>query len=561
MQSALYGRSRIGLARKSMMTDSLPSFIQEAENARLASGIIYPHSNFYINFRIFMSVLLVYNAFVIPYRLANFWWYEHDDSYYLIESVGELFFLIHLVLQFFTAYTKDIDYITDKRKLAHHYLTGFFIVDFLSIIPLYEIHRYFIAVKLLRIGRLPQIFTLGDALGIKMKFFHIPVHVKAFLSRLFKWMMILIYCGHLFACFWILISRMEIDDKDTWLNRRELQNKHIYYQYTDAVYFIVTTFSTVGYGEIKPVLYSEKLFTMVMEFIGIALFAYLMGNINSVISSYKPKAVQMKEKEEELGTWIIRLDRYSNTGRRVPGTLVYSLQGFFKGFWTKDCQQVSEAKRPFLDQMPWNLRSRLMDYVFEDFLTDFSAFFSCVHKEEQEFRYEIVKRMYPQHFNRGAPIIPVGATTRSLYFISKGSVTVAAEELVCSFAEIPEHSYFGEGLIFSNSKSNHFGYFASPHFKGEVICMCIERKQFVEICRKYPKTTARLKSLALLREKKFRKVFIENQFVKNSRNHFCFRIDFPRSESTCLASGWLSERKYPQRSQYLPRSSIPREEI
>lgn len=53
--------------------------------------------------------------------------------------------------------------------------------------------------------------------------------------------------------------------------------------YIRAVYYIITTLTTVGYGDFKGFTNNEYLFEMAVEFIGIGFFSFLMGSINNIL--------------------------------------------------------------------------------------------------------------------------------------------------------------------------------------------------------------------------------------------------------------------------------------
>jgi hypothetical protein len=55
--------------------------------------------------------------------------------------------------------------------------------------------------------------------------------------------------------------------------------------YMLSLYWTVTTVSTVGYGDYSPNTDLEIVFTMIVQFVGIMLFAYLMGNVSNVITN------------------------------------------------------------------------------------------------------------------------------------------------------------------------------------------------------------------------------------------------------------------------------------
>lgn len=98
---------------------------------------------------------------------------------------------------------------------------------------------------------------------------------------------------HLMACLWIAIGR--IDDQ-SWVtkfvvkeqeNRNDIQITYFDYVvqiYANSFYFILTTITTVGYGDINGDTTYELLFSMCVEFIGLTFFSFLTGTISVMFS-------------------------------------------------------------------------------------------------------------------------------------------------------------------------------------------------------------------------------------------------------------------------------------
>ena len=59
------------------------------------------------------------------------------------------------------------------------------------------------------------------------------------------------------------------------------------FRYVTSLYFIVTTVTTVGYGDYSATNTSERLFLIMLEFLGISVFSIIMGNITSLKSDTK----------------------------------------------------------------------------------------------------------------------------------------------------------------------------------------------------------------------------------------------------------------------------------
>lgn len=89
-----------------------------------------------IKWDIFVFVMLIFTAFVVPLRLA---FSETDDVFWTIINVFiDLTFLVDVILSFFTTYfdEKTATRVTDKKMIAKTYLKTWFFIDVISILPL-----------------------------------------------------------------------------------------------------------------------------------------------------------------------------------------------------------------------------------------------------------------------------------------------------------------------------------------------------------------------------------------------------------------------------------------
>ena len=62
----------------------------------------------------------------------------------------------------------------------------------------------------------------------------------------------------------------------------------------NSLYFVMTTFATVGYGDFSPVTVPGKLFTILMYLVGIGLLGVVIGKIIDALTIYRRKREEGK---------------------------------------------------------------------------------------------------------------------------------------------------------------------------------------------------------------------------------------------------------------------------
>ena len=73
------------------------------------------------------------------------------------------------------------------------------------------------------------------------------------------------------------------------------------------MYFILTTLSTVGYGDYYPVTRNEQIASMFLQFICLTVFAQVMSNIMGYIAQLEEDTDQKQEKLQKWFTLIIQM--------------------------------------------------------------------------------------------------------------------------------------------------------------------------------------------------------------------------------------------------------------
>ena len=97
--------------------------------------------------------------------------------------------------------------------------------------------------------------------------------------------------------------------------------------------------------------------------------------------------------------------------------------------------------------------TQLIEHLFKSFINkDFKIFFKGL---EIKFKQEIVINLYPRKYSAREEIIPIDSGAKNLYFVLKGTVSVASKDRILDYVEFGEGSYFGDYLIFFRLRSSN----------------------------------------------------------------------------------------------------------
>lgn len=132
------------------------------------------------------------------------------------------------------------------------------------------------------------------------------------LKKAFLLVIQIIFVSHFFANLWILIGLIEMYEKqDGWILDNisdeilpESAKDDFYYLYITSIYWCITSFSSVGYGDISGLTKSEYNFQMFVEMVGIGFFGYMIGTFQSLLQGFAVKDLKA-EKQDEIDLWLI----------------------------------------------------------------------------------------------------------------------------------------------------------------------------------------------------------------------------------------------------------------
>ncbi len=337
-------------------------------------------------------------------------------------------FLLDLVINFNTAYYQRGEIITDGKAIRRHYLHRWFVVDLLSVLPL-DLLSVSIPVSVwglsfdlapaLRLVRLVRLLHLNELVNRwrHADFFN-PSVIR--LAILLLWILMV---AHWAACGWVLLGNIKPE-----YNAAE--------NYLRAFYWVITTFATIGYGDITPLNVPQIAYTIVIEIIGVGMFGYMIGNIASLLANLDIARSKYQEKINRLNLFMEYRD--------IPIVLRQKLRRYYRYMW--------ESRRGYdenllLKDLPSALQKELAMHIHAEVLEKIPIFRGA----EDGFIKEIVMKLAPAMFTPGDIIFREGEIGHNMYFISKGSVEIIHEHTGKVFATISQGGYFGEIALLMDS--------------------------------------------------------------------------------------------------------------
>jgi len=114
---------------------------------------------------------------------------------------------------------------------------------------------------------------------------NISKQAKSNVQSIISQFIILFTIMHVVACGWIFVGLKE--GWGTWIDNEGFSVSKYKddpsFVYITSLYWVVTTLTTVGYGDIFGSTDAEYIYTMIVEFIGILVFSIIMSTVNSFL--------------------------------------------------------------------------------------------------------------------------------------------------------------------------------------------------------------------------------------------------------------------------------------
>jgi hypothetical protein len=392
---------------------------------------IRENSRFRIGWDLFVLVLIIASCLLIPFQIA----FQHVTNWSGTELVYliDLFFLIDIVLNFFTSSRHKGAEITDRKKTAAHYLKTLFVIDLVANFPLDAFFMMFqdiqvYNVSLVLILRIPRLLRIVRMFVIFRRW-EMQSWTNSGYLRITKFFTAVMLFTHWIACAWYLVAYISDFPPDCWVMIMGIQDATAVTRYIRSLYWTIVTMTTVGYGDITPHRDIEYVFTMAVMLLGASGYAFIIGKIASLFSNIDAAKATFWNRIEAVNQYL--------RSRNVPHKLNEQVRNYYEYLWAHH-RGVKEDS--LFDDLPTPFRLDILRYVTRELLDKVPLFKYC----SPALKDVLLMALKPQTFAPDGYIVREGEVGKEIYFISRGKVEITSNEGHNSHGTLEGGDYFGD---------------------------------------------------------------------------------------------------------------------
>ncbi|XP_028286591.1 potassium voltage-gated channel subfamily H member 6 [Parambassis ranga] len=393
-------------------------------------------------------ILVLYTAVFTPYSAA-FLLDEHRDSRQrscgytcnplnVADLMVDVLFIVDIVINLRTTYVDQNDeVVTQPSRIAKHYIKGWFPIDLFAAIPFDLLifrsgsDEMATLTSLLKTARLLRLVRVARKLDRYSEYGA---------AVLFLLMCTFVLIAHWLACIWYAIGFVERPYTETgWLDNLAEQLGKAYNdsdstsgpsvkdKYVTALYFTLSSLTSVGFGNVSPNTNSEKIFSICVMVIGSLMYASIFGNVSAIIQ-------RLYSGTTRYHTQMLRVKEFIRF-HQIPGGLRQRLEEYFQHAWSYTNGIDMNA---VLKGFPESMQADICLHLNRSLLQNCKAFRggskACLRA--LGIRFKTV------HAPPGDTLIHYGDILDSLFFISRGSIQVIRDDVVVAILE--KNDIFGE---------------------------------------------------------------------------------------------------------------------
>ncbi|XP_043391342.1 potassium/sodium hyperpolarization-activated cyclic nucleotide-gated channel 3 isoform X2 [Chelonia mydas] len=403
----------------------------ELEQQRVKSAgfwIIHPYSDFRFYWDLIMLLLMVGNLIILPVGIT-FFKDENTPPWIVFNVLSDTFFLADLVLNFRTGIVVEdnTEIILDPHTIKMKYLKSWFLVDFISSIP---VDYIFLIVDLetqvdsdvyktaraLRIVRFTKILSLLRLLRLSRliryihqweEIFHMTYDLASAVVRIFNLIGMMLLLCHWDGCLQFLVPMLQDFPADCWVAINHM---------------------------VAPEGMTDVWLTMLSMIVGATCYAMFIGHATALIQSLDSSRRQYQEKYKQVEQYMSFHKLPGDTRQRIHEYYEHRYQG--KMFDEENI--LGELSEP--------LKEEIINFNCRNLVANMPLFANA----DPNFVTAMLTKLRFEVFQPGDFIIREGTVGKKMYFIQHGVVSILTKGN--KETKLSDGSYFGEICLLTRGR-------------------------------------------------------------------------------------------------------------
>ncbi|KAJ8604292.1 hypothetical protein CTAYLR_002508 [Chrysophaeum taylorii] len=361
------------------------------------------------------GLIVIYACFWDTYSLT----YEYEHSMRWYDAVFDAVFWVDIILVAQTAYVKSGYYlVTDRRNVFNNYCRTWLWADLLANIPWDAVVQIVFGRGILRKELLQMLAFVGvfrvlrAPRIIKRVTAEWNIHSVKLSFTMYSIFTLLI--AHLLACLFFLCPHVfDPTVTHTWRTELHVDDKRPGEQYLVSLYWSITTMTTLGYGDVKPVRSSEIALVVIAEVIGASSFALLVMHIQKLYDVIVQEDGVTVKRRNDIMMYLDQMQVKRDLKNKIMSYLSYETNlHTYSSFDDND---------PRFQGLTDALKVELRVEVFLPILRRSLVF----RKVPGELTHAMARNMHSRPCSPGEAVITPGTYRERTYIILAGELLIA----------------------------------------------------------------------------------------------------------------------------------------
>ncbi|XP_028297538.1 potassium/sodium hyperpolarization-activated cyclic nucleotide-gated channel 3-like [Gouania willdenowi] len=468
----------------------------EREQERVKSAgfwIIHPYSDFRFYWDLTMLLLMVGNLIIIPVGIT-FFKDENTPPWIVFNVVSDTFFLMDLVLNFRTGIVKEdnTEIILDPQQIKIKYLRSWFVVDFISSIPVDYIFLivetridsdFYKTARALRIVRFTKILSLLRLLRLSRliryihqweEIFHMTYDLASAMVRIVNLIGMMLLLCHWDGCLQFLVPMLQDFPADCWVSKNKMVNDTWGQQYSYALFKAMSHMLCIGYGMYPPVGMTDVWLTILSMIVGATCYAMFVGHATALIQSLDSSRRQYQEKYKQVEQYM--------SFHKLPADMRQRIHDYYEHRY----QGKMFDEESILGELNEPLREEIINFNCRKLVATMPLFANA----DPNFVTSMLTKLRFEVFQPGDYIIREGTIGKKMYFIQHGVVSVLTKGT--KETKLSDGSYFGEICLLTRGRR-------TASVRADTYCRLysLSVDNFNEVLEEYPMMRRAFETVAL----------------------------------------------------------------